>query len=227
MPSLRGIIRNAVDRKQVPPHQAGSTRDLALKLGMRVPISVQGLVATMAGLPLATVIFNSGELGPDTVSGFGWVGIRSDGAASIRVHAHESGAIGHNFVLAMALSDVVDSQGKMLSFAIEGAVHGTFDPRDRDEDKQTDGGPNPVISDQWNAIKNSRVESRLHVSTDAFQALEAVVTGGFAALLTAAGAVGVALFVGDPQTKCTWATDGAGQPGVTWAGPTGGTEPGD
>jgi hypothetical protein len=206
MPNLRGVIQNALGRKKVPHHQAGSARDLALQLGMTVPISIRGLVVTLDQLPPATVTFNSGTLGPSTTTGFAQVGLQSDGRSSFRVRVRESGLIGHNYFFAMALLDVVDSQGNMVVYTLQGEVHGTLDIGDSDDDKQEDYF-HPLISDQWNVAKNSRVSSRLHVSTDAFQTGEAIAAFVgilFAAELAAAGAVGIVRFLADPGTTCSW-----------------------
>jgi hypothetical protein len=202
MPGLRGIVQNAGDRKRVPVHRAGSIRDLALQLGMTVPISIRGLVVTLNRLPPAIVIFNSPEQGPSTVSGSAQLGLQSDGCASFFSHVRESGAIGHNYFFSIALLDVVDAQGKMLVFVHEGTVHGIL-PGDRDDDKQTDGF-NPFIADQWNNVKNSGFEAHLHVSTNPIQALESLVVAFYAARIIALAAVGVAIFVSDPKTKCDW-----------------------
>jgi len=209
MPSLRNAIQNAVDRKVVPPHQAGSTRDLALAMGMTAPISVIQLIGGLEGLPPATVIFDSGTLGPSTVTASAQVGIQSDGLASFRGNIHESGAIGHNYVFAIALLDLKDSQGNTLVFAHEGNVKGQLDIGSSDDSWQDDGH-NSLISDNWDIAKNSRSQARLHVSTDPLQAIETVIIGLFAAV----GTVAVALFTTDPNTVCTWRTTGDPQGGA-------------
>ncbi|MEA2719382.1 MAG: hypothetical protein QOJ39_1246 [Candidatus Eremiobacteraeota bacterium] len=207
MNSIRGTVANAVSRKRMPAHQAGSTRDLAFRLRMTAPISVAALIEAVNGLPAAAIVFNSGDLGPSTVTGSVQVGLQSDGTASISSHVRESGAIGHNYVIATALLDVVDSNGNALVFVHEGTVHGTFAIGKRDDDKQTDGS-NPLIASQWETVKTSRVQHRLHVSTDPIDAVESVVP----ALFAAAVAVGVVLFAADPKTRCDWqrADDGQG-----------------
>jgi hypothetical protein len=203
MRSLRGAIQNAADRKIVPPHQAGSTRDLALAMRMTVPISLIQLVGTLDLLPPATVIFDSGTLGPSTVTASAQVGIQGDGLASFRGHIHESGAIGHNYLFAIALLDLQDSQGNTLVFAHEGKVNGQLNIGSSDDDWQTDGH-NVLISDNWDIAKKSGFHAHLHVSTDPMQAIETIITGGFAAV----GVVAFALFASDPETKCTWGPSG-------------------
>jgi hypothetical protein len=131
------------------------------------------------------------------------VGIQSDGLASFRGHIHESGAIGHNYLFAIALLDLKDSQGNKLVFAHEGKVSGQLDAGSSDDNWQTDGH-NSLISDNWDIAKNSRFQARLHVSTDPLQAIETVITGLFAAV----GLVAAVLFASDPKTRCTWGPAG-------------------
>jgi len=170
---------------------------------MTAPISVANLIGTLDLLPPAIVVFDSGTLGPSTVTASAQVGLQSDGLASFRGHIHESGATGHNYLFAIALLDVKDSQGNTLVFAHEGNVKGQLDIGSSDDDWQIDG-LDSVISDKWDIAKNSRFESGLHFSTDPFQVVETVI----ARLFVAAGVVAVSLFVSDPNTKCTWGPAG-------------------
>jgi hypothetical protein len=176
---------------------------------MSVPISVIRLVDNLNHLPPATVIFNSGTLGPSTVTAWAQVGLQSDGLASFRGHIHESGAVGHNYLFAMALLDLKDNQGNTLVFSQKGSVNGTLDIGSRDDNWQIDGS-NSLISDKWDVAKNSRVQAHLKVDTDPFQVLETVVLGLFAA----AGVVWLVLFGSDPKTKCTWGPTGDPQGGA-------------
>jgi hypothetical protein len=118
---------------------------------------------------------------------------------------HESGVVGHNYVFAAAFLDVVTSEGKTLIFASpEGTVHGTLDIGSRASDFQIDGPNDPTLSkfiaDNWETVKRSRVEWRLHVSTNPIAVVEAVLVGLFVAVGVGAGA----LFVSDPNTHCEW-----------------------
>jgi hypothetical protein len=160
---------------------------------------VRQLIGTLNALPPATAIFDSGTLGPSTVTASAQVGIQSDGLASFRGHIHESGLVGHNYLFAIALRDLKDSKGNPLVFAREGNVKGQADIGSSDDDWQIDG-INSLISDNWDTAKNSRFDARLHVSTDPFQVVETIIIGLFAAL----GVVAVSLFVSDPNTKCEW-----------------------
>lgn len=199
MQSFRDAVQNAADRKKAPPHFNGSTRDLARQLGMAFPISVLGLIQTLEGLPPDTVTFNSEVLGPSTVTASAEVGLQSDGKASFRGRIHESGLVGHNYLFAVALLDVVDSQGKTLVFAHQGNVKGQLDIGSSDDEWQVDG-QNLLISDKWNIAKNSRFEFRLDVSTDPFQAIETATLG----LFIAVGVILITLFVSDDKTECEW-----------------------
>ena len=163
-----------------------------------------GLLTTLLTVDLAheTVVFDSGMLGPSTVSGQAQLALSSDGFWSFRGSVHESGAVGHNYFFAFALN-VTDSAGKTLAFVQQGSVSGTFDVGSRDDTWQQDGY-DPFIVASWDTIRTSGYNARLHVSTDPLQAVEAVLAG----LFTAAAAAGFAVFAAN--ATCNWQAKGPG-----------------
>jgi len=68
MLQLRRAIQIAADRKIIPPHKAGSTRDLGLTLGMTAPISISRLIRLLGMLPAGRKPDNP-ELGNPTGAG--------------------------------------------------------------------------------------------------------------------------------------------------------------
>lgn len=202
MQSLRDAIQNAVDRKQMPAFQPGKIRNLAVNLGLSVPISVLNLINTLNNLPPAVVIYNSGQLTTSYVHGWAQVLLQSDGLWSFHGHVHESGAVGDNYLFMMAFVDVKDASGKMLIFLRNENVKGQLDIGSSDDDWQINGF-NQLAADQWNIIKNTRVQPLFHSSTDPFQAVETVLLS--APIVAAAFIVG-ALFLSkndnDPDVQC-------------------------
>jgi hypothetical protein len=196
----------AAASKKVPAGQPASARDLGQRTGLLIPFSMRSVIRR---LDPETVIFASGPLGPSTVTGWGQLGILSDGSWSFRGHVREDGGVGHNYVLAIALG-FKDPSGKIIAFAHEGSVSGTVAIGSRDSDWQEDGH-NLLIADAWDDIKNSGFEARLHVSTDPLEVLETVLVG----LIAGAVAAGVIIFGASPGVSCDWIpTSGAGGAGV-------------
>jgi hypothetical protein len=214
MQSFRDAFQNAVDRKLMPAFQPGSIRDLALNLGLSIPISVQDIITTLNNLPAAGVIYDSGRLSALYVHGSAKVYVQSDGLVSFWGSVHESGVVGDNYLFTMAFVDVKDTSGKTLVFVQTGNVKGQLDFGSSDDPWQRNGFEQ-VVMDQWDTIKNNtRIKSLLHVSTDPWQLTETVVIG----LFIAAGIVigEVFFFGGDSNTVCSpeLYRDEQGQPGL-------------
>jgi hypothetical protein len=204
MPSVKNDLGNAVNTKKMPPFSGGSMLKLGSALGLTRPFSLRGLDDKLNGLPAATVIYQSGTQGPSTVTAWAEVGLQSDGLWSLRGSIHESGAIGHNYVSAVAFLDVKDAAGATVIFVHSGFVDG-LEIGSRTDDFQSNGF-SEIVRDHWDKIKSSHVEFQLHVSTDPWQSLEAVVLSlPFATVVVLA-----VIFAGDPKTKCSWGTDGEG-----------------
>lgn len=201
MPSIRNDIHNALVRRRMPAFAAGSLRDLGGKLGLANPISLRTLDETVNGLPLATKVFSSGPITSGYVHGFADLGIQSDGRFSFRGQVHEAGAVGDNYLFAVALLDIKDPSGNALCFPQEGWLAGQWDFGRSDDPFQNDDF-NQLLADQWDTILNSRpdrVEFRLHTSTNPWQVMETVVIGMFV--------VGVAVLGVYGASRCEWHTE--------------------
>jgi hypothetical protein len=205
MQSFRDTFKNAVDRKRMPTFKQGSMRDLGLKLGLSVHISVLNIIRALDNLPAATVTYSATDVSTGNVQGWAQVGFQSDGVASFRGHVHESGDWGDNYIVAVVFPDVKDGSGKSLAFARSGNVAGNLDFGSKDDDWQDDVS-GQVISDQWDLIKNSiangPVVLRIQTSTNPFYVTETVVL----ALLGGIIVGGILFLAGTAQWKCYWRT---------------------
>ena len=175
------------------------------------PISLNTLIETQP--KPEHIILSSDRVEADTVRGWVQLGIASDGFWSFRGHVHENGVIGHNYAFTAAL-DFVDSSSNVPIFLQEGGLGGTVNPFDsRDEDWQQDG-QNLLLNQNWETIKTRGIRSTLHVATDPFQVLEAVLLP----VILVVGGVGFVLFASDPDTKCEWqpTNDNQGGAGVDY-----------
>src|SRR5215813_1755165 len=97
MVSLRAAVQSAINTKIVPPYDNGKIRQLGEKIGLKIPFSVSSLMDALERLPPQNVIFDSGPLGPSTVTASAQVAFTSDGFASFRGTIIESGGIGHDY----------------------------------------------------------------------------------------------------------------------------------
>lgn len=190
MTSLRRAIR-----KYGSTARPASLRALARQTGLAPPVSVRQLERR---LDPEELVLKSGALGPSTTTGRAELALQSNGFWSYRGRVRESGLVGHNYLFAVAL-DVQDPSGKVITFVNEGNVKGTTTPGSSDDEWQQNGH-SAFIADQWDTVKRTRADFRLRVSTDPFQ----VVTTVLAGLFVGAAAVGYAVFVSDPKTKCEW-----------------------
>jgi hypothetical protein len=172
--------------------------------------NLEGQIVFNIVTPMQWLQRQSGDLGPSTVTGSAAVLLQQDGLGSFQGTVHESGAIGHNYLFAVAFLDVVDANGKALAFAQSGHVGGQIDLTGPTTDNFKYDGPKDrnvqeLIYDKWNAVVNSRTEFRLHVSTDPLSVVEFGVFGLFAELIARLGIAaitGVALFLGNPKVHC-------------------------
>jgi hypothetical protein len=218
--SLKQAIATALDRKYVPTFKSGDVGDLGLHLGLASPFSCLDLLKKLEGLPALQVLFATGTLSPSSVTGWAQLAAASDGSCSFRTHVHEGGLVGHNYSIGMVLPDVKDANGNALAFVQTGSVAGSLDIGSSDDDQDQDGFSQLVV-DHWDVVKkNARYSYDLKVSTDPLQVVETALIGA----LVGAAAVGIAAFVGNPNTHCEWSSsigpDDRGQPevgsGVTW-----------
>jgi hypothetical protein len=170
---------------------------LATQVGLSPPVSFRNLISTLDDLPLATVTFESGPLTANFVHASGQLGLQSNGLTSFRGHVHDSGDVGGDFyLLAAALVDVTDASGRTPIFVQTGQV----DILGRTDNWQHDAAAD-TIATQWSVARGSRVEWRLHVSTDPLAVTVEVVLPLFVVGMI----VGAIFFAtSDGSTKCHW-----------------------
>jgi hypothetical protein len=205
--NVRSVIQNAADRKRMPAFSPGSMRDLALKLRMSFPVSLLDLLRTLNDLLPAGVTYDSGRFVAGYVHASAQLYLQSDGAMSFSGQVHESGVVGDNFVLAMALLDVKDASGKPAVWVHSDTVAGQLAIGFSDKEWH-DYGFNQLVKDNWDAVKNTRVQTVLQVSTDPWQVTELVVIGLFIAIGTAIGGAFIVNMTKEcsenGQWRCGW-----------------------
>jgi len=150
-----------------------SVSDLAQTYGLTPPFN---LLTLMNRLKPETMGRESGKLGPSTTTGSAQLFMNSAGFWFFRGDVREDGLIGHHYVFAVAINGFLHPSGKAIVFAREGEVDGGADWRansSRDSHFEA-SGREQFIEDNWDIIKNTRAEFKLHVSTDATEAFAAV-----------------------------------------------------
>jgi hypothetical protein len=213
MASLAGAVQTALVRKKIPAFTTGSIHSLAQGIGMSFPVSIQHLLTVLNGLAPASVTFDSGALTAGFVHGSAYLFLQSDGGIAWGGHVHESGAIGDHFRFAVALLDVKDAAGNVLVFVHEDTVEGQLDigPSDKNWNEP---GINQLVADNWEQVRTTRIEFRLHVSTDVLQALETVFTIAPVVAGIVAGIVVGSIFLGakacpeGSEWKCGYSSPG-------------------
>ncbi|MFI9105512.1 hypothetical protein ACIGXA_33895 [Streptomyces fildesensis] len=190
-----------------------SVRGLVSHLGLSGEISGRDLLRRLT--PQSYYI-RSGDLGPSTVTGKADLVVFSDGFWSYRGDVHESGLIGHDYVLGILL-DYVDPNGEVYAYANDGTVHG-LDIGSDDDSWQKDGW-DQRISRNWDAIAAAGWQANLHVSTNLLAAVEAMAVALPVVRYGAAVVALVVVFVASPNTKFHWQAteDGQGVEAV-WTG---------
>jgi len=138
---------------------------------MTFPVSLLGLPSTLDELLPAGVTYDSGRFSADNVHASAQLFLQSDGGMLFSGQVHESGVFGDNFVLAMALLDVKDSSGNTLVFVHQDTIVGQLGIGFSDKEWH-ESGFNQLVKDNWDSVKHTRVETRLHVSTDPLQVVE-------------------------------------------------------
>lgn len=209
MISLRDYINSATDRRVMPEYNPGSTRDLALKLGLSLPVSLYAVIAALNKLPPASVTFDSGPLTAGYVHASARLYVQSDGGVAFAGDAHEAGVFGEHFLLAVALDDVQDAQGNTPVWPHQEVLAGSSE-FGKSDIGWLDSGYWQFAQDNWDLVKKSRYQFVLKARTDAWQLTEGVLLGLFKAI---AAAVAVVLVVkcteGQRSWKCGWRAAGS------------------
>jgi hypothetical protein len=195
MQSVLAAIESALDRRQVPAFAEGDLGDLAQKLGLSGPVSLKAILAALESLPYAVVTFASLNTETSHVEVTAQLGLQSNGMCSFWGTVTEHGLTGHNYAVVLSLVDVRDEAGNVLIFVQTGVTNGTLDAGPSTHSWQQDGS-NGLIDIHWDVARNSRLFLQLHVSTNFWEALEAIVTGVAAAI----GVVGATIVFGGGAT---------------------------
>lgn len=201
--SIVEAIAVARDRKQLPAFSAGNIGNLATELGLAVPVSISEIMRVLNELPPAVVTINVSEVStPGGVSGYGQIGLQSDGGASFRGTVVNPGGGGINYVYAVTLLDVRDESGKLLVFANSGNLFNAFSGSSTSfqQDAFSD-----LIADNWDAAKTSGYYAYIwdddnvweDIATALVEALAVVATAGIVLIIPGGGGSGE-----DPY--CTW-----------------------
>jgi hypothetical protein len=223
--SLANAIEVARSRRRVPPYVEGSTHDLAGKLGLASPISVNRVIGALGDLLPAGATFTSGAMEAGFVHASASLYVQSDGSFAFAGRVREAGAVGDNFLLTVTLLDVKDTQGRAMTLAHADTVVGQAEFGFSDKNWNTFGTV-PIIADQWEQARTSRVTFTLHVATDPWQVVEGVIIGVLAGLGLVFLAHSVLTCPEGEEKVCGWTVTGGPtrpQPGEPDNPPSGGS----
>jgi hypothetical protein len=111
------------------------------------PEEVKGsLVLSEVSLPMKVRTMPSGPLGSDTTSGFATLTIRQDGFVNFQGHAHDSGFFGGEYLVSAWFPEIVDDQGRTVTFVRHNNIAGTIGGGDsRDDDWNLSGPSDPAM----------------------------------------------------------------------------------
>jgi hypothetical protein len=110
------------------------------------------------------LMFNSGTLGPSTVTASAIWMLSDDGVFSFQGSIHESGVIGHEYGFGMALN-VTDANGVGFAVVHSGSI-GPKLPFGNPNDSWKDVGFDQRIKDNWAAIASSATRSHAGLNVD-------------------------------------------------------------
>jgi len=203
-------LRSAVQQGgKVPGGQTVKVAEFAAGIGLTPPFSLRDVILSFD--PVGKFL-SSGTLAPGNVTGWCQLGVTSDGFASFRGHVHEAGLIGDNYIFTAQLN-WQDPTGKYPVFVHTGSVAGQAEFGSSDDSFQDDGTfYSPLRSHQWDAIQNAGSNFNLHVQTDPWQVVEAVVAG----LIGLAVGAFVIWFTGG--ASCDWGATVSGETGPDGVG---------
>ena len=151
-------VRNLLQRYQ--PSPLGSMKSLFLKMVESVAVN-SPLVFTA---PIITG-------GLAALGGLVTVTINLDGSVRWQGHAHDSGADGYDFGIAVLVRPPV---GRAIALAHSGHVSGTFGTGSRDDDWDETSPPSIYISRFLSDYKDGQLESHLEYSSDIGSAFESI-----------------------------------------------------
>jgi hypothetical protein len=190
MDSLRNSIHTAVDKKQLPVFN-GDVRNLAVKFGLPIPISVHNLIRTLDDLPAlpSQLDYDSGPIvfdGGVPVGGFAHATIFRDGTSVFSGHLHDSGATSYNTACICA---VKDTQNRVYLFEHAGNVAGSLGSGSRDDDWNLSGPQNASIVVNWADLAHATATFQTSATLD----LGSLVDRTLAAIGVVVAVIGVIL----------------------------------
>ncbi len=144
-----------------------------------------------------TIVFRSGEIATDTVSGWAELWVNDQGYWHYKGHVHDSAFFGDSYTMGTIL-EFGDEANRVAGASHSGTLQGTVALGDRDDD-WADSGWNDLIRDNWGLIRDrGKATTALHQATSGLDVLEGILVGLPIAVL---GAILVAL-IASPDTTC-------------------------
>jgi hypothetical protein len=178
MNSLRNSIQIAVNKRQLPAF-VGDVRNLAVKFGLPVPISVRNLIRTLDNLPAlpSQLDYDSGPIvfgGGVPVGGSAHVTIFSDGTSVFSGHLHDSGATSYNTA---SICAVKDTRNRVYLFQHAGSVAGTVGSGSRDDDWNAPGPQNASVVANWADLAHATPTFQTSATLDLGHLVDTVIAG--------------------------------------------------
>jgi hypothetical protein len=206
-------------KKMVPPNQPVTMAAVAQRMNLGRPVSLVNMMNQLNSSLPDFKIFDSGQLGPSTTTGWGQVGFTINGGVAFRGAIHESGFLGHDYTFAMAIANYVDPSDKLIVFLHSGSVEGTssglpFGTPQRDDSWNGNASIDPFISDHWDSIKSSGWHASLNVDTDPGFVIQLVVQSLIDGGLLGAGAAFIVAAIQGGGAHWTQGKDPEGNPSL-------------
>jgi hypothetical protein len=139
---------------------------VANDIGYLRPVSMLNIITHLDGLPVDSVAFYSGQLGPSTATGEAWLAFSKNGSWLYWGNVENSGFEGLNYLFVLSVPSHTDANGKVVAFVQTGQLGGTISTSGRSRsDSWQMADFDPLIVQQWDRIRSDRVQGHLHVST--------------------------------------------------------------
>jgi hypothetical protein len=188
---------------KLPANQPISVRYVAEKALMKPPISLLGLIKR---LDPELVVFSSGKLEADTVTGEAHLAMNSAGFWSFKGYVDEHAAfIGHDWIFAFILM-FKDPSGNNMSWKEEGTLWASVEPGGPSRADWQQDGRDILIAENWDVIKKIQFHYELSVGLDLATFISNLFTLGIIAA--------VVWMIASPKTEASWGRDEKGNPRV-------------
>lgn len=181
-----------------------------MKLGLGFPVAVSTIIRTLANLPPAVVTIDITIVEtPGGVSAVGQVGLQSDGDASFRGWVTNPNAgEGINYVYAVALLDVKDDSGKVVTFSKSGNL---FNAIQASNDTFQEDVFTEYIASNWDTAKRTRTYPVIKASDNILEDIADIV--GEALLVVATAGIILIVPGGEAPDNCVWVNSSPLAPG--------------